>query len=30
MIKWGKRFRVQSRTKYWRIVVENWEKGMGH
>ncbi|KAL3448953.1 MFS general substrate transporter [Aspergillus insuetus] len=30
MVKWGKRFRVQSRTKYWRIVVENWEKGMGH
>ncbi|KAL2862096.1 kinase-like domain-containing protein [Aspergillus pseudodeflectus] len=30
MVKWGKTFRVQSRTKYWRIVVENWEKGMGH
>ncbi|KAJ0421069.1 kinase-like domain-containing protein [Aspergillus carlsbadensis] len=30
MVKWGKTFRVRSRTKYWRIVVENWEKGMGH
>ncbi|KAL3465341.1 MFS general substrate transporter [Aspergillus heterothallicus] len=30
MVKWGKKFRVQSRTKYWSIVVENWEKGMGH
>ncbi|KAL2854267.1 kinase-like domain-containing protein [Aspergillus pseudoustus] len=30
MVKWGKTFRAQSRTKYWSIVVENWEKGMGH
>ena len=30
MIKWGKTFRSQSREKYWDIVIENWEKGMGH
>ncbi len=30
MIKWGKSFRVRSREKYWQIVQENWEKGMGH
>ncbi|KAL2814825.1 MFS general substrate transporter [Aspergillus granulosus] len=30
MVKWGKTFRVHSRVKYWSIVVENWEKGMGH
>lgn len=30
MIKWGKNFRVHSQTKYWSIVAENWEKGMGH
>ncbi|KAJ5315971.1 hypothetical protein N7476_006278 [Penicillium atrosanguineum] len=30
MIKWGKAFRVRSREKYWQIVQENWEKGMGH
>ncbi|RAL09256.1 putative MFS transporter [Aspergillus homomorphus CBS 101889] len=30
MIKWGKTFRERSREKYWRIVVENQEKGMGH
>ncbi|PYH77771.1 kinase-like protein [Aspergillus uvarum CBS 121591] len=30
MIKWGKGFRERSREKYWAIVVENQEKGMGH
>lgn len=30
MIKWGKTFRSNSREKYWDIVIENWEKGMGH
>ncbi|KAI9373189.1 MFS general substrate transporter [Aspergillus egyptiacus] len=30
MIKWGKMFRVRSQKKYWSLVVENWEKGMGH
>ncbi|OJJ99483.1 hypothetical protein ASPACDRAFT_30167 [Aspergillus aculeatus ATCC 16872] len=30
MIKWGKMFRERSREKYWAIVVENQEKGMGH
>ncbi|PWY72456.1 MFS transporter [Aspergillus sclerotioniger CBS 115572] len=30
MIKWGKTFRIHSREKYWRIVEENWERGMGH
>ncbi|GKZ24801.1 hypothetical protein AbraCBS73388_011805 [Aspergillus brasiliensis] len=30
MIKWGKTFRMQSRDKYWRIVEENWARGMGH
>lgn len=30
MIKWGKAFRSNSREKYWNIVIENWEKGMGH
>ncbi|EHA21536.1 hypothetical protein ASPNIDRAFT_129315 [Aspergillus niger ATCC 1015] len=30
MIKWGKTFRMQSREKYWRIVEENWARGMGH
>jgi hypothetical protein len=30
MVKWGKSFRVRSREKYWALVTENWEKGMGH
>ncbi|RAL03653.1 putative MFS transporter [Aspergillus ibericus CBS 121593] len=30
MIKYGKTFRMHSREKYWRIVGENWERGMGH
>jgi hypothetical protein len=30
MIKWGKSFRIKSREKYWNLVVENSEKGMGH
>lgn len=30
MMKWGKTFREHSRERYWNIVVENWEKGMGH
>ncbi|BDD57830.1 hypothetical protein MAP00_003159 [Monascus purpureus] len=30
MIKWGKTFRMRSRETYWKIVLENWEKGMGH
>ncbi|KAJ5585724.1 hypothetical protein N7450_005511 [Penicillium hetheringtonii] len=30
MIKFGKSIRVNSREKYWQIVGENWEKGMGH
>lgn len=30
MIKFGKTFRMRSREKYWKIVQENWEKGMGH
>ncbi|KAL2004918.1 hypothetical protein VTN00DRAFT_2768 [Thermoascus crustaceus] len=30
MIKWGKTFRERSRERYWELVVENWEKGMGH
>lgn len=30
MIQWGKMFRERSREKYWAIVVENQEKGMGH
>ncbi|PWY62427.1 MFS general substrate transporter [Aspergillus eucalypticola CBS 122712] len=30
MIKWGKSFRMHSREKYWRIVEENWVRGMGH
>ncbi|KKK16751.1 MFS transporter [Aspergillus rambellii] len=30
MIKWGKMFRARSRERYWMIVEENWEKGMGH
>lgn len=30
MIKFGKSFRVKSREKYWRLVLENREKGMGH
>ncbi|GAT28924.1 MFS transporter [Aspergillus luchuensis] len=30
MIKWGKSFRMHSREKYWRIVEENWARGMGH
>ncbi|KAL4902562.1 hypothetical protein BDW74DRAFT_169459 [Aspergillus multicolor] len=29
MVKWGKGFRVRSRERYWRIVQENWERGMG-
>ncbi|KAL2831843.1 major facilitator superfamily domain-containing protein [Aspergillus cavernicola] len=28
MIKWGKMFRTRSQKRYWRLVVENWEKGM--
>ncbi|OQE20371.1 hypothetical protein PENSTE_c013G00161 [Penicillium steckii] len=30
MIKFGKSIRVNSREKYWKIVEENWEKGMVH
>jgi serine/threonine kinase 16 len=30
MIKWGKTFRARSRDKYWRIVMENQARGMGH
>ncbi|KAL4913820.1 kinase-like protein [Aspergillus aurantiobrunneus] len=30
MVRWGKMFRLRSRKKYWSVVVENWEKGMGH
>jgi MFS family permease len=30
MILYGKTFRERSREKYWKLVQENWEKGMGH
>lgn len=30
MMKWGKTLREHGRERYWNIVVENWEKGMGH
>ncbi|KAJ5291086.1 hypothetical protein N7478_000337 [Penicillium angulare] len=30
MIKYGKSYRIRSRERYWKIVQENWEKGMGH
>ncbi|KAL4883693.1 MFS general substrate transporter [Aspergillus karnatakaensis] len=30
MIKWGKAFRIRSQKKYWALIEENWEKGMGH
>lgn len=30
MIKWGKTFRTRSRENYWKLVAENWEKGMSH
>ncbi|KAL4872226.1 hypothetical protein BDV12DRAFT_183192 [Aspergillus spectabilis] len=30
MANWGKTFRVRSQKKYWALVEENWEKGMGH
>ncbi|PWY89333.1 MFS general substrate transporter [Aspergillus heteromorphus CBS 117.55] len=30
MTRWGKMFRVRSRERYWKIVEENWERGMGH
>ncbi|KAJ9234030.1 hypothetical protein DTO207G8_4075 [Paecilomyces variotii] len=30
MIKWGKTFRERSRERYWDLVVQNWERGMGH
>lgn len=30
MIKWGKKSRERSRERYWELVVENWENGMGH
>ncbi|KAL1863253.1 hypothetical protein Plec18170_000085 [Paecilomyces lecythidis] len=30
MIKWGKTFRERSRERYWNLVIQNWEKGMGH
>ncbi|KAJ5271432.1 hypothetical protein N7505_007190 [Penicillium chrysogenum] len=30
MIKFGKTFRERSREKYWELVQENWEKGMGN
>ncbi|KAJ5936731.1 hypothetical protein N7466_003181 [Penicillium verhagenii] len=30
MIKYGKSCRIRSREKYWKIVQENCEKGMGH
>ncbi|EKV17447.1 MFS transporter, putative [Penicillium digitatum PHI26] len=29
MIKFGKTFRERSREKYWKLVQENWENGMG-
>lgn len=30
MIKFGKESRIRNREVYWKIVQENWEKGMGH
>lgn len=30
MAKFGKTCRIRSQKTYWRIVQENWEKGMGH
>ncbi|KAL1967169.1 hypothetical protein VTN77DRAFT_3460 [Rasamsonia byssochlamydoides] len=30
MVRYGKTFRIKSREKYWSLVVENWERGMGH
>ncbi|OGE54616.1 hypothetical protein PENARI_c006G11789 [Penicillium arizonense] len=30
MIKFGKTFRERTREKYWKLVQENWEHGMGH
>ncbi|KAJ5528039.1 hypothetical protein N7513_012198 [Penicillium frequentans] len=30
MIKYGKSFRIRSRERYWKIVQENFDKGMGH
>ncbi|KAJ5974088.1 hypothetical protein N7481_011298 [Penicillium waksmanii] len=30
MIKFGKSFRIRSQERYWKIVEENWEKGMAH
>jgi hypothetical protein len=30
MITFGKTFRERSRKKYWELVQENWEKGMGN
>lgn len=30
MVKWGKMLRMRTREKYWDIVVENRERGMGH
>ncbi|KAJ5156565.1 hypothetical protein N7492_009368 [Penicillium capsulatum] len=30
MIKYGKACRVRSREKYWKMVQQNWEKGMAH
>ncbi|KAJ5232621.1 hypothetical protein N7468_005577 [Penicillium chermesinum] len=30
MIKFGKRCRIRSRETYWKLVQENWDKGMGH
>ena len=30
MMIWGKTFRERSRAEYWKLVAENWEKGMGH
>ncbi|KAL5337845.1 kinase-like domain-containing protein [Aspergillus crustosus] len=30
MVKWGKSFRARSQRRYWALIEENWEKGMGH
>ncbi|RJE17977.1 Mfs transporter [Aspergillus sclerotialis] len=30
MVRFGKKMRIKTREKYWNIVVDNWEKGMGH
>lgn len=30
VVRWGKAARIRSKDKYWKIVRENREKGMGH